>query len=209
MSRFVFYDADEVALTAARAELAALRFQRAALYLAIALKQNFNPSQPRVPARNPDGGQWTRVGGGAPAMQRQNFRETIVPAHPKSANVDDNIRLAESIKAALEPSLRMLWFYNQVRNKGPWDYKQLHRDFADFGNFNYGATGAALGFSETILLRAAGWTQSRSGNSGSGEPANALGVILGTGGSPPFGDDPKDQGWIRRGMQYYRVKLGR
>jgi hypothetical protein len=64
MSRFVFHDTDEAALDAARAELAALRFQRAALRLAIALKHNFNPSQPRVPAGNPTGGQWTRVGGG-------------------------------------------------------------------------------------------------------------------------------------------------
>lgn len=29
------------------------------------LKANFNPNQPRVPAGNPDGGQWTRVGGGS------------------------------------------------------------------------------------------------------------------------------------------------
>jgi hypothetical protein len=27
-----------------------------------ALKANFDPNQPRVPAGNPDGGQWTRVG---------------------------------------------------------------------------------------------------------------------------------------------------
>ena len=28
-----------------------------------AVKANFNPNQPRVPAGNPDGGQWTRTGG--------------------------------------------------------------------------------------------------------------------------------------------------
>jgi hypothetical protein len=27
-------------------------------------KANFNPDQPRVPAGNPDGGQWTSEGGG-------------------------------------------------------------------------------------------------------------------------------------------------
>jgi hypothetical protein len=30
-----------------------------------ALKANFNPNQPRVPAGNPDGGQWTDTGGGS------------------------------------------------------------------------------------------------------------------------------------------------
>lgn len=29
-----------------------------------AVKANFNPNQPRVPAGNPDGGQWTSPGGG-------------------------------------------------------------------------------------------------------------------------------------------------
>jgi hypothetical protein len=61
---FVFHDLSETPrLRAARAELAALRFQRAGLRLVLALKRNFNPSQPRVPAGRPAGGQWTRIGG--------------------------------------------------------------------------------------------------------------------------------------------------
>ena len=30
-----------------------------------AIKANFDPNQPRVPRGNPDGGQWTRTGGGS------------------------------------------------------------------------------------------------------------------------------------------------
>ena len=37
----------------------------AAALQALLRKANFNPSQPRVPRGNPDGGQWTRVGDGA------------------------------------------------------------------------------------------------------------------------------------------------
>jgi hypothetical protein len=35
-----------------------------ARHLARVAKANFDPNQPRVPRGNPDGGQWTRVGGG-------------------------------------------------------------------------------------------------------------------------------------------------
>jgi len=39
-----------------------------------AVKANFNPNQPRVPAGNPDGGQWTRVGGGASSGGTEDAR---------------------------------------------------------------------------------------------------------------------------------------
>lgn len=43
---------------------AAARFQLALRRHDLALKAGFNPSQPRVPAGNADGGQWTSEGGG-------------------------------------------------------------------------------------------------------------------------------------------------
>ncbi|WP_233592622.1 polymorphic toxin type 44 domain-containing protein [Erwinia psidii] len=49
------------------------------------------------------------------------------------------------------------WFYQQIRNKGPWDYKQQGASYQNFGNFNYGATGVVAGIPEEILLRGAGW----------------------------------------------------
>ncbi|WP_310793426.1 polymorphic toxin type 44 domain-containing protein [Enterobacter sp. R1(2018)] len=54
-------------------------------------------------------------------------------------------------------ALTYIWFYYQVRNHGPWDYKnQRGRKYAAFGNFNYGAVGAAAGIPDQILLRGAG-----------------------------------------------------
>jgi len=46
--------------------LAQLELRRLRLFLAF---KRFNPSQPRVPAGNPDGGQWTDGGGGAGASR--------------------------------------------------------------------------------------------------------------------------------------------
>ncbi|PID60487.1 MAG: hypothetical protein CSB44_10400 [Gammaproteobacteria bacterium] len=39
-----------------------------------------------------------------------------------------------------------LWFYDQVKNKGPWDYKQQNADvaFQDFGNFSIWCTKSCL-----------------------------------------------------------------
>lgn len=112
------------------------------------------------------------------------------------------------MREILTPPLNLLWFYDQVHNKGPWDYKQLDPDYADFGNFNYGATGAALGLSQDTLLRAAGWAQTRSVNSGVGVAPSLSEAILGVGEKPAFGDDPVDQDWIKRGIQYYRIWHG-
>lgn len=50
---------------------------------------------------------------------------------------------------AILPSQTPLWFYNQVRNGGPWDYKQS--GYEPFGNFNYGATGQRAGFSWPVI----------------------------------------------------------
>jgi hypothetical protein len=44
---------------------AATRFELAMVRHDRALKANFNPNEPRVPAGNPDGGQWTTGGGSA------------------------------------------------------------------------------------------------------------------------------------------------
>jgi hypothetical protein len=93
------------------------------------------------------------------------------------------------------------WWYNTVKNKGPWDYKQKKgcesgtSPYADFGNFNYGAAGSALGIPANILLRAAGWAQQ---NDNTSDPDWG-----GPFGNPPYGDDPRDQKMINDGISYY------
>ncbi len=86
------------------------------------------------------------------------------------------------------------WFYMKVRNRGPWDYKQKNRAWADFGNFNFGATGYVAGIPEEILLMGAGFAQNHAGTS---KPE--WGVWYGP---SPHGDDPNDQRWIRQGIDY-------
>ncbi|EPN4913896.1 TPA: hypothetical protein NHV44_003472 [Enterobacter cloacae] len=122
------------------------------------------------------------------------------PAYPTSllvppgASIVNNMMIARFHKGP--SALTYIWFYGMVRLHGPWDYKSLSgRQYADYGNFNYGAVGTAAGISEQILLRGAGWAQSRSGN---GDPQK-FGTWYE---SAPYGDDPADQVWIRAGIDY-------
>lgn len=93
------------------------------------------------------------------------------------------------------------WFRDQVRNHGPWDYKQS--GFEAFGNFNYGATGAAFGFPTWFLLKQAGAAQVEAGTSRPefGSPGVPWLPWTGTGTN---GDDPADQEWILRGIEYFK-----
>ena len=84
---------------------------------------------------------------------------------------------------------------NRDGQVGPWDYKQKGHEYEDFGNFNYGATGRATGLSRQMQQRGAGYAQWKSGNR---DPRD--GFFLGL---PPYGDDPKDQAMIIKGMEYY------
>lgn len=114
---------------------------------------------------------------------------------PRQSELDKNIREANP-----GISMNIVEFYQAVRNKGRWDYKQQGAEYQDFGNFNYGATGQAAGFGP-ILLPAAGWAQTRAGTSKPewGSPF----------GKAPYGDDPADQAMIRAGMQYARCGCGK
>ncbi|MDP3599334.1 MAG: polymorphic toxin type 44 domain-containing protein [Nitrospirota bacterium] len=113
-----------------------------------------------------------------------------VPPGPSGASCPANIGQAQQ-------SYNPFWFYKQVDDIGPWDYKRQGIQYENFGNFNYGASGSAFGFPDQILYRMAGWAHQRKGS------MPGLGVWYG---SYPYGDDPKDQQWIQRGIQYYRCK---
>lgn len=119
----------------------------------------------------------------------------LVPKGPAYADVGRNMAAAENMST--------YDFYKAVKNKGPWDYKQDKRsDYEAFGNFNYGATGRAVGFAEAALLQAAGaanWRARPDGN-----PAIFGGPGLpGVPGAGSFGDDPVDQYWIQQGIRYH------
>jgi hypothetical protein len=110
-----------------------------------------------------------------------------IPPAPPGANIDKNIQQADK---AWNP----FWFYNQVRNKGPWDYKQLGPKYEDFGNFNFGATGSAFGFPDSVLYRGAGMANQMADPTRTG-----LGSPLG---GYPYGDDPSDQNQVNKGINY-------
>lgn len=85
-----------------------------------------------------------------------------------------------------------------MQNGGDWDYKQVGKvsntqsPYESFGNFNYGATGAAMGIPDEVLLRAAGAASVIAGTS----PQNSGNPL----GSAPYGDSPVDQAWIKGGL---------
>ncbi len=118
---------------------------------------------------------------------------------PPGHSVRDNVRYIEGILDlySSDPSTgtqiaTSIWV-NRVREGGLWDYKLLGPKYEAFGNYNYGATGRAL-FSGEQLQRAAGAVQWLTG------PRNASSYPWG---APPYGDWPKDQFWIKQGIQYY------
>jgi hypothetical protein len=83
---------------------------------------------------------------------------------------------------------------------GPWDYKQWNLQWDDFGNFNYGATGIAFGFSGRRLQREAGRVQNprEQGNPGS--------LLNPFGGTFPYGDDLSGQIQVMNGIEYAKCK---
>jgi RHS repeat-associated protein len=145
------------------------------------------------------------------------------PIAPPGVDLNANIRRMEQLQAMnvaqlLDPSAAEganplaydLVFANLVRPGGRMDYRgKFGSKYEDFGNFNFGATAAASGFSDDIILTMAGveqiptaaLTHPRSfGRQGSGYlwewgmPWN----------EPDHGDDPRDQDQIRNGIKYYQ-----
>lgn len=113
-----------------------------------------------------------------------------LPALPKGVDINQNITDAKAHYGDA------FWFYDQVKNKGPWDYKQQGGQYETLGNFNFGATGRAVGFPETVLLRGAGWAQQQAGTS---KPEYGNWYDW----SSSYGDDPNDQQSIKDGINYY------
>lgn len=153
----------------------------------------------------------------------------LLPANiPPNVSVDKNIELGEllydvwSMKGQSEPgsgaaSAMMLnynrpeWFRGQTGDRGPMDYKYLTTDmrYDDFGNFNYGAVGAAIQYSADTLLKVAGWVQQQGQYAylGKGKPSSTFyQALAGAGGEYPYGDKPGDAIQIQKGIDYYNCR---
>ncbi|MDU0459617.1 MAG: polymorphic toxin type 44 domain-containing protein [Geobacteraceae bacterium] len=94
-------------------------------------------------------------------------------------------------------------FYDAVRNKGKWDYKQLGKNlsielsekYQDFGNFNFGMAAKAFGIPEIIARMGAGAAQILAGTS----EADSILCLL----KYPYCDDVRDQEMIGEGFKAF------
>jgi RHS repeat-associated protein len=122
-----------------------------------------------------------------------NFRDPLglcppddpcwVPKYPPGQNPDTNIDWA--VRGG-----PLFWFREQDWTGAPWDYKTtVGSQFDDAGNFNFGATGAALGFPDSMLLHGADlFKKYRNWKKG----------------NPPNGNEPTKNIMIQRGIDYFK-----
>lgn len=122
-------------------------------------------------------------------------------------------------------------FYDLVKTNGEWDLKANKKtiygigndgktqfsfggktmESQDIGNQHFGAAAKAFGFPEDFTLRQAGAYQMKSGTSRpEWQPFRMVVSGASYGGTtyskellPPYGDDPRDQNWIKDGFKYY------
>lgn len=78
------------------------------------------------------------------------------------------------------------------------DYKRNGKQYRDFGNFNYGAFGAALGLSPGLLHGGAGVQQVRDGRW-----LPEYGIPFWSG---RYGDNKEDYEQIERGIRYHDAR---
>jgi Bacterial toxin 44 len=125
---------------------------------------------------------------------------------PPNVSLENNIRIALEFKEANPDfSDRINWFQQMVKSNKDhhlsydksWDYKQIDRKYADFGNFNYGVVGTVLGFPPFILKWGAGAAQISS-NTGKPLKSTLDNALF----RKDYGDNPEDQIQIMKGILY-------
>ncbi|MCU0949401.1 MAG: polymorphic toxin type 44 domain-containing protein [Porphyrobacter sp.] len=111
------------------------------------------------------------------------------PTGPSGVSAGDLARQTRSNGdlAAEHSATDLKWFYNQVQNKGPWDYKQYDRAYQAYGNYNFGYAGTRQGIPAPVLRAGAGYAQVRAGTSDWSFAPTAF-------------DDPQDREQIDRGI---------
>jgi hypothetical protein len=132
------------------------------------------------------------------------------PAAPQGVDVNQNIReakmsdvllsLGEILSFDVLGAAHWGFAYTAYTQGGTWSYLQspYNGQFGDFANFNYGATGRALGFSSTTLEREAGRNHEREGYPGEGSAG-----FPPFSGQPPYGNDWRNYNMILRGIAYF------
>jgi RHS repeat-associated protein len=127
------------------------------------------------------------------------------PLAPPGVSVDFNIMLTNNAMrdiGADYTGTQLDWFYNMVNTGNPWDYKQQGDQYTNFGNFNYGASCTAMGWSPDFCQGAAALARDYR--------AYKLDLPLGKGIPfliPPYGDQSADQVQIEHGYDYFIWKV--
>jgi hypothetical protein len=120
---------------------------------------------------------------------------------PPGVNTDVHMKItSDQWKRDPATGAFMSWFYLKVRNRSAWDYKQQNPEWENFGNFHYGAVGTAGQLSEQLVLRAAGYAQAQAKTQAENHKWGYWFWL------PPYGDDIKDQRWIKMGILYAKSR---
>jgi hypothetical protein len=125
------------------------------------------------------------------------MRSSVAKARQKALQLSTD-KIIESFEKmrSLPLAQRLMLLYKFTKNGSILDFKQENAKYQDYGNFTFGAVGSALDIDDAILLRGAGWAQTRAGTSNI-EYGSPYGLA-------PYGDDPIDQQYIEYGINYYR-----
>jgi Ca2+-binding RTX toxin-like protein len=122
---------------------------------------------------------------------------------PPGVSVSDNVARAKEYQKTHTSEETFNWFFDTVKNNSDghlsqdlsMDYKQIDSRYENFGNFNYGAIGKALGYSDAMLLYGAGWAQGKADGL-SGVEAMKRALL-----DPSYkGDNAQDQVMIATGI---------
>jgi hypothetical protein len=107
--------------------------------------------------------------------------------------------------------VRIKWYYDQVKTGGPMDYKnqptfKAHEEYDAFGQFNFGAIGAALSLPEQFIKEGAGVASFTSFLRRGKLPPSNFGLPWS---GPPYGDQPWAQPQISAGYRFtFRYHAG-
>lgn len=92
------------------------------------------------------------------------------------------------------PASKLLSFKQLEEKNSVWDFKSVNPAWDDFGNFHYGYVGTGIGYSNSFLMRAAGYVYWRDhpGTRGNfGDPYKGTGN---------YGEPPEKAAMIQKGI---------
>lgn len=133
--------------------------------------------------------------------QKKNW-DDMTKAEKEKAKIKelDKFMKSDKLKKNVDQTkwYSMVNWVNNVRPGGEWDYKQGGKrpEMEHVGNFNYGATGRALGIPPSVLKGAGGVVQIAQGTSDWDFYDS-------------YFDDPVDQKYIQQGIDWYDENYGK